>query len=38
MGLTAIGRTTVFVLAMNHAYQVAMRQALIEEGVFNVDM
>jgi hypothetical protein len=34
VGLTAIGRTTVFVLAMNQPYQMAARQALIDEGVF----
>jgi hypothetical protein len=34
VGLTDIGRTTVVVLAMNQAYQVAARQALIDEAVF----
>lgn len=32
-GLTAIGRTTVVVLAMNQPHQVAKRQALIEAGL-----
>jgi hypothetical protein len=32
IGRTAIGRTTVFVLAMNHPDLVAVRQALIDEG------
>lgn len=34
VGLTDVGRTTVAVLAINQAYQVAARQALIDEGVF----
>ena len=34
VGLTRIGRTTVEVLAMNDPDQVALRNALIEEGVF----
>jgi hypothetical protein len=34
LGRTAIGRTTVAVLNMNAAHRVALRQALIEEGVF----
>jgi hypothetical protein len=33
-GKTAIGRVTVYVLAMNLAYRVALRQTLISEGVF----
>jgi hypothetical protein len=32
VGTTAIGRATVFVLAMNHPDAVQVRQALIEEG------
>ena len=34
VGLTDVGRTTVAVLAMNQPYQMAARQALIDEGVF----
>ena len=34
VGLTDVGRTTVVVLAINQPYQVAARQALIDEGVF----
>jgi hypothetical protein len=33
-GLTAVGRTTVSVLAMNDPIMLAAREALIEEGVF----
>ena len=33
-GLTAIGRATVAVLEINLPYRVALRQALIEGGVF----
>ena len=32
--LTAVGRTTIHVLAINDPEYVAVRQALIEEGVF----
>jgi hypothetical protein len=32
VGLTAIGRTTVNVLGMNHAYRVAVRQVLLVAG------
>ncbi len=34
VGLTAIGRATVQVLAINHPDYMAVRQTLIEEGVF----
>ena len=34
VGLTDVGRTTVVVLAINQAHQVAARQALIDEGIF----
>lgn len=34
MGLTAIGRTTIEVLTINHRHRILHRQALIEEGVF----
>ena len=34
IGRTAIGRVTVDVLAINLSYRVALRAALIEEGVF----
>jgi hypothetical protein len=34
VGLTDVGRTTVVVLAINQASQVAVRQALIDEGRF----
>jgi hypothetical protein len=34
VGLTNVGRTTAFVLAMNQPYQRAARQALMDEGVF----
>ncbi len=34
MGRTPIGRATVAVLEVNHPDAVAVRQALIEEGVF----
>ena len=37
LGLTAVGRTTIIVLAMNHPHQKAIRQALIEEGVMRPD-
>lgn len=33
-GKTAIGRVTEYVLAVNLSYRIALRQALIEEGVF----
>jgi hypothetical protein len=33
-GLTPIGRATINVLAINHPQQFAVRQALIDEGVF----
>ena len=36
LGLTAIGRTTIEVLAINIRHRLAHRQALIEEGVFPV--
>lgn len=34
LGLTPIGRATISVLAINHPHQIAVRQALIDEGVF----
>src|SRR5215831_15378891 len=34
MGLTAIGRTTVYVLAMNLPFRVTLREALIAAGDF----
>ena len=34
VGLTAVGRTTIEVLAINIRHRVLHRQALIEEGVF----
>ena len=34
IGLTAIGRCTVSVLAINHPLQFGARQALMDEGVF----
>ena len=34
IGLTAIGRTTIDVLAINLTYRCELRMALIEEGVF----
>ena len=34
IGLTAIGRCTVSVLAINHPLQIATLQALMDEGVF----
>ena len=34
LGLTPIGRATISVLAVNHAHQIAAREALIDEGVF----
>lgn len=34
-GLTSIGRTTVYVLGINLPHRVALRQTLIEEGVFS---
>ncbi len=34
VGLTPIGRVTVHVLAINFDYRVALRRALIEEGLF----
>jgi hypothetical protein len=34
VGLTDVGRTTVVVLAINQASQVAVRQALLDEGLF----
>jgi HNH endonuclease len=34
VGLTAIGRTTVRVLAVNREYRIAFRQELIDEGLF----
>lgn len=33
-GKTAIGRVTVYVLAINLSYRVALRKALIDEGLF----
>jgi hypothetical protein len=33
-GLTDVGRTTIEVLTMNHPDYVALRESLIEEGVF----
>ncbi len=33
VGKTAVGRTTIVVLAMNHPDAVAVRQSLIEEGL-----
>jgi hypothetical protein len=35
VGRTAIGRVTINVLAMNDSLRVAVRAALIEEGLFN---
>lgn len=35
-GRTRIGRTTVYVLGINLPHRVALRQSLIEEGVFPV--
>ena len=34
VGKTSVGRTTIVVLAMNHAHAVAVRQSLTEEGLF----
>jgi hypothetical protein len=34
LGKTAVGRTTITVLAMNDPDAVAVRESLIEEGVF----
>ena len=34
VGKTFVGRTTIVVLAMNHADAVAVRQSLTEEGLF----
>jgi hypothetical protein len=34
VGKTAVGRTTIVVLAMNHPDDVTVRQSLIEEGLF----
>jgi hypothetical protein len=34
VGQTAIGRTTIIVLAMNHLEVIRVRRSLIEEGVF----
>lgn len=34
VGKTAVGRTTIAVLAMNHPDAVAVRRSLIEEGLF----
>jgi hypothetical protein len=34
LGKTAVGRTTIIVLAMNHPDAVAVRQSLIEERLF----
>jgi hypothetical protein len=36
VGRTPIGRATVRVLAINLSYRVALRQALIEEGLFPI--
>jgi hypothetical protein len=36
VGKTAVGRTTISVLAMNHPDVVAVRQSLIEEGQFPI--
>jgi hypothetical protein len=33
-GLTAIGRVTIYVLAMNHGNQVSMRKPLMNDGLF----
>ncbi len=33
-GKTPVGRVTVYVLAINLSFRVALRRALIEEGVF----
>src|SRR5438105_10212143 len=33
IGLTPIGRTTIAVLAINHDIQIAIRQALLDEGM-----
>jgi hypothetical protein len=37
IGKTAVGRTTVEVLAMNDPARVALRQELIEQGLFEQD-
>jgi hypothetical protein len=37
VGRTAIGRTTVAVLAINLPYRVALRRRLIAEGAFPID-
>jgi 5-methylcytosine-specific restriction endonuclease McrA len=34
VGTTAVGRTTVMVLAMNHPDQLAVREMLLDEGIF----
>lgn len=36
-GLTPIGRATIAVLAMNHPQQLAVRQALLDEGAFSTN-
>lgn len=38
VGLSIMGRTTIGVLAMNNPYQMAARQALIDEGAFPIAM
>lgn len=35
IGKTAIGRATIVLLQVNHAYNIAVRRALIEEGLFH---
>jgi hypothetical protein len=34
IGQTAVGRTTIVVLAMNHPDVIRVRRSLIEEGLF----
>jgi len=34
VGKTAFGRTTLYVLAMNHPDRIELRRLLIEEGLF----
>ncbi len=38
VGKTSIGKVTIEVLAINLSYRVALRAALIEEGVFPSDV
>jgi hypothetical protein len=34
VGLTSVGRATIAVVVINHPFQIASRQALMDEGVF----